>query len=78
MKKKFFLHKTVDALSEKQVEDLNQIFGGIANIPVEIYYPTIANPACPDGFYWHNGVNRCLKNGTYPALPAEKLTVRIG
>lgn len=72
MKKKFFLHKTVDALTEKQVDDLNNIFGGIKDIPVDIYYPTGGGgPHCPDGFYWHEGVQRCIKNGTYPQLPAD-------
>ncbi|WP_298419573.1 hypothetical protein [uncultured Kordia sp.] len=78
MKKKFFLHKTVSALTDKQVQDLDQIFGGLRDVPVEIYYPTIAAPMCPDGFYWHSGVNQCLKNGTYPELPADKQPARLG
>lgn len=73
MKKKFFLHKTMDALSEKQVKDLNQIFGGLKDVPVDIHYPTGGGgPRCPDGYYWHEGVSRCLKNGTYPAAPSTR------
>lgn len=78
MNKKFFLSKTVDALSDKQVKDLNNVFGGLRDIPVEIYYPTIAAPRCPDGFYWHDGVSRCIKDGTYPSLPADRLHTMEG
>ncbi|MGH1388219.1 hypothetical protein [Kordia sp.] len=75
MKKKFFLNKTVDALSEKQIEDLNAIFGGAQDIPDETHIPTGGGgPRCPDGYYWHDGVQECLKNGTYPARPAERRT----
>lgn len=67
MKKNFFLSKTVDALSEKQIKDLNTIFGGAVDIPIEIYYPTGGGgPRCPDGFYWHDGLGRCLEIGTVP------------
>jgi hypothetical protein len=72
MNKKFFLSKTVDALSEKQVKDLDQVFGGLRDIPVVIHYPTGGGgPRCLDGYYWHEGVQRCIKNGTYPSLPSS-------
>ncbi|QHI36022.1 hypothetical protein IMCC3317_13750 [Kordia antarctica] len=88
MKKKFFLHKTVDALSEKQLKDLNQVFGGLATnssdaagIPNDdiIHYPTGGGgPRCPDGFYWHSGVQRCIKDGTYPHVPVDHAPMRLG
>jgi len=89
MKKKFFLHKTVDALSEKQLEDLGKVFGGLhtnssdaAGIPYDddiIHIPTGGGgPRCPWGYYWHEGVQDCIKNGTYPALPADRHDVRLG
>lgn len=69
MKKKFFLNKTVTALTDKQIEDLNAIFGGVADVPADPYIPTGGGgPRCPDGYYWHDGVGRCLKNGTYPPV----------
>jgi hypothetical protein len=71
MNKKFFLSKTVDALSEKQAKDLDQVFGGLK--PSQPYIPTGGGGLrCPDGFYWHTGVQACIKNGTYPAAPATR------
>lgn len=72
MKKKFFLHKTVDALSKKQIEDLDQVFGGLVTIPIDgiisipiddiIYYPTGGGgPRCPDGYYWNVNRGSCMK-----------------
>ncbi|MFK7749108.1 MAG: hypothetical protein AB8B65_12005 [Kordia sp.] len=62
MKKKFFLNKTVDALSEKQIEDLNAIFGGAEDIPVDDHIPTGGGgPRCPDGYYWNVNLGRCLR-----------------
>lgn len=73
MKKKFFLNKTVDALSEKQIEDLDKIFGGAQDIPDETHIPTGGGgPRCPDGYYWHDGVGRCLRIGTYPEKKATR------
>jgi hypothetical protein len=82
MKKKFFLHKTVDSLSEKQLTDLNQVFGGLATtdgsdaagIPYDdiIHYPTGGGgPRCPDGYYWNATVGDCLKDGVYPHEPGD-------
>jgi hypothetical protein len=79
MKKKFFLHKTVDALSEKQIEDLDNIFGGLADVPNDdiIHYPTGGGgPRCPDGYYWHERLGRCLKDGELPYEPVEHAPVR--
>ncbi|WP_430409454.1 hypothetical protein [Kordia sp.] len=89
MKKKFFLHKTVDALTEKQVTDLNNVFGGLSQGSVDasglvydddiIYIPTGGGgPRCPWGYYWHEGVQRCIKDGTYPELPHDHAHVRLG
>ena len=74
MKKKFFLNKTVEALSEKQVTDLNSIFGGAVRtddsgavgVPNDdiIYYPTGGGgPRCPHGYYWNSHLGRCLRDG---------------
>lgn len=81
MKKKFFLNKTVDALSEKQIEDLDKIFGGVAaaaagavGLPWDddiIHIPTGGGgPRCPDGFYWHERYG-CLREGELPHEPIE-------
>jgi len=73
MKKNFFLHKTVDALSEKQIKDLNAIFGGAQDEPMDPYIPTGGGgPRCPDGYYWHTGLGRCLKEGTLPVRRSER------
>jgi len=73
MNKKFFLSKTIDALSENQVKDLNAVFGGAQDIPADTYIPTGGGgPRCPDGYYWHEGVGGCIKNGTYPARRAVR------
>ncbi|MFK7749109.1 MAG: hypothetical protein AB8B65_12010 [Kordia sp.] len=82
MKKKFFLNKTVDALSEKQLKDLNTVFGGLATrgeeaagVPWDddiIHYPTGGGgPRCPDGYYWNVNLGRCLREGDYPYEPAD-------
>jgi hypothetical protein len=73
MKKKFFLNKTVDALSTNQVNDLNAVFGGAQDVPHDPYIPTGGGgPRCPDGYYWHDGIQGCVKNGTLPARPARR------
>ena len=75
MKKKFFLHKTVDALSEKQIKDLDQVFGGVVGIPIDdiIHYPTGGGgPRCPDGYYWNVNRGRCMKLWDV-AVPADRL-----
>ncbi|AXG72027.1 hypothetical protein KORDIASMS9_04289 [Kordia sp. SMS9] len=79
MKKKFFLNKTVAALSEKQIADLDSIFGGVADIPIDdiIHYPTGGGgPRCPDGYYWHEGTARCIRDGEYPYEEAKQTTTR--
>ena len=82
MKKKFFLQKTVDALTDKQIDDLNNVFGGLstsatnaAGVPIDddiIHYPTGGGgPRCPDGYYWNHYYQRCFKEGDYPHVPVD-------
>ncbi|WP_046757966.1 hypothetical protein [Kordia jejudonensis] len=91
MKKKFFLHKTVDALTEKQINDLNSVFGGLSQgasdtavgLPYDddIHIPTGGGgPRCPYGYYWNHYYGRCFKEGDYPhdvavASPHEPMHV---
>ena len=59
MKKNFFLKKTINELSEKQLKDLDAIFGGRPPIPV--YLPTRAF-RCIEGMHWNDTLGRCVPN----------------
>ena len=79
MKKNFFLKKSIDELSDKQLKDLDAVFGGVRDIPVVIYYPTGGGgPRCPYGFYWHSGTERCYRNGSYPIERRNDVGIGIG
>ncbi len=60
MKKTFLLSKGLNKFSDQQLKNMETIVGGIATIPVEIYYPTSGGRRCVDGQVWSETLQRCV------------------
>ncbi|CAM3826174.1 MULTISPECIES: hypothetical protein [Flavobacterium] len=66
--KKVTFGKSLENLTKYQFEFLQNIKGGVPNVPIVIHIPTRANPSCVEGYEWNEVLKRCVRTGVAESL----------